>query len=209
MIQRLLSGHLTGDKGPEPKESDIERPTVEQAQVHVLNTLYPAGTPPLLQTAALSITRAELHFLDELVPILDTTPRSTKRFVNLYQLVRIIYKLDPKNDPDTSPQEHELMAFVLALGEGLPRLGPPLLKAAETATSKSTFHSIIEKMESDDHEIKHLKKWLTGRNAWKKMPAWRIAGACSKVNRFLFRVGTIDGAPLHSHTESDKTNPSK
>ena len=99
-----------------------------EEQLKVIVTLDPINAPPTLQTTALSITHTELKFLDELAPILGTTPRSTKRFVNLYQLVRIIYHLDPDSDINISPPKHELLAFVLALGEGLPKLGPWCLR---------------------------------------------------------------------------------
>ncbi len=194
IIQGLLRGHLTGEDGRETEASDVEIPKVEAEQVKVLNTLNPSGAPPLLQTAALSITRAELNFLDELVPVLGSTPRSTKRFVNLYQLARIIYQLDPEEDPDSEPQEYELMAFVLALGEGLPKLGPLVLKEAVKAKTNDLFDSVIQKIkpEADGREVQRLEAWLTHRESWKQIPASRIADAYGKINRFLFRVGTIN-----------------
>jgi hypothetical protein len=33
-----------------------------------------------------------LRFLDDIAPLLGATPRSAKRFVNLYQLTRVVYR---------------------------------------------------------------------------------------------------------------------
>ncbi|MCP4261070.1 MAG: hypothetical protein GY774_26695, partial [Planctomycetes bacterium] len=194
IIQELLRGHLTGDAGIEEQESDINKPTVGQEQIEVLATLDPTHAPPTLQTAALSITRTELKFLDELAPILGTTPRSTKRFVNLYQLVRIIYHLDPDSDTSIPPKQHELLAFVLALGEGLPKLGPVVLKEAVNAEPIDTFETILLKIKPDVDapEVKRLEGWLATRINWKQIPAVRMAEAFCKIDRFLFRVGAMD-----------------
>ena len=197
IIQRLLRGHLTVYAGGEEQESDINKPTVGEEQLKVIAMLDPTNAPPTLQTAALSITRAELNFLDELAPILGTTPRSTKRFVNLYQLVRIIYHLDPDSDASIPPKQHELLAFVLALGEGLSRLGPVVLKEAVSAESNDTFESILLRIkpEMDAQEVKRLEGWLAERDEWKQISAERIAEAFCKIDRFLFRVGAMDEKP--------------
>lgn len=194
IIQGLLRGHVSGDSKGEPQESDIDKPAVGKAQLNVLVSLDPVNAPPTLQIAALSITREELNCLDELAPILGNTPRSTKRFVNLYQLVRIIYHLDPENDIDDEPKRYELYAFVLAIGEGLPNLGPILLKAAKNAEPDDTFSSILLNIKAsvDSLEIKRLDSWLVERDSINLVSAGRIAEAFSKIDRFLFRVGTIN-----------------
>jgi hypothetical protein len=194
IIQELLRGHLTGETKSEERESDINKPTVGEEQLKVLVTLDPVNAPPTLQTAALSITRTELKFLDELAPILGTTPRSTKRFVNLYQLVRIIYHIDPARNTTISPPNHELLAFVLALGEGLPKLGPLVLKEAVNAGPNDNFDSILLKIKpcADAQEVKRLEGWLAQRNEWKQISAVKIAEAFCKIDRFLFRVGAMD-----------------
>ena len=194
IIQGLLYGHLAGNIGNEVQESDLDKPTVGEDQIKILTTLDPTNTPPTLQTVALSITNTELKFLYDLVPLLGTTPRSTKRFVNLYQLIRIIYHLDPENDLINSPKEHELLAFVLALGEGLPKLGPAVFNESLKSESNENLESIIVKIKPniDNKEIKCLENWLAIRNEWLIIPAERLAKAYSRIDRFLFRIATIN-----------------
>ena len=192
IIQGLLQGHLATAESQNGEEQGGEKPTVGKAQVDVLMSLDPSSAPPTLEAAALSITHQELGFLDSLATLLGSTPRSTKRFVNLYQLVRIIYRLDP-NAFDPSPQaEYELLAFALALGEGLPKLGPIVLKAAVSADPEETFDTLLEgcREDVDEMQLKRLDSWLTDYPAWKQISAARMADALRKIERFLFRVGT-------------------
>lgn len=194
IVQGLLSGHLTVSESGEEEELDIDKPSMSDEQLRVITLLDPTNAPPTIQTAALSITRAELNFLDDLAPILGTTPRSTKRFVNLYQLVRIIYHLNPESEAAISPKQYELLAFVLALGEGLPKLGPAVLKEAVSAEPSDTFETILFRIkpDMDVQEVKRLEGWLAERDEWKQISAERMAEAFNKIDRFLFRVGTMD-----------------
>jgi len=192
MIQGLLRGHLAVTEGDGGEETGGDKPTVGEAQIKVLSTLDPASAPPTLEAAALSITSVELRFLDSLAALLGTTPRSTKRFVNLYQLVRIIYRLDPNASVPTPPPEYELLAFALALGEGLPKLGPVVLKAALKSEPADTFDTLLTKTraEVDEVQAERLDTWLASQPQWKQITAGRIAEAFRKIDRFLFRVGT-------------------
>ncbi len=192
IIQGLLRGHLTVAEGQQGEERGGDKPSVGEAQIKVLAGLDPTSAPPTLEAAALSITAVELRFLDGLVTLLGNTPRSTKRFVNLYQLARIIYRLDPNAPAPTPPPDYELLAFVLALGEGLPKLGPVVLKAALKAEPGDTFDTLLTKTrgEVDDAQALRLEGWLASRSPWKTISAERMAEAFRKIDRFLFRVGT-------------------
>ena len=61
---------------------------------------------------------------------MGTTPRSVKRFANLYQLMKILRR---GQDPNRQlrPTDEELTAFVLALAEGLPEFRRALTIRAE------------------------------------------------------------------------------
>ena len=192
IIQGLLRGHLTAAEGQGSEEIGGDKPSVGDAQIQVLATLDPASAPPTLEAAALSITPVELRFLDALASLLGTTPRSTKRFVNLYQLVRIIYRLDPNAYVPSPPPDYELLAFVLALGEGLPKLGPVVLKAALMARPTDTFDTLLTqtRAEVDESQARRLDAWLEERPMWKQISAARMAEAFRRIDRFLFRVGT-------------------
>jgi len=194
IIQGLLRSHLVSGAGTSDTQTGGDKPTVGKSQLQVLATLDPASSPPNLEAAALSITPVELQFLDALAPLLGSTPRSTKRFVNLYQLVRIIHRLDPGGPSPVQPPEYELLALVLALGEGLPKLGPLVLKAALIAQPEDDFQTLLERNRAcvDAQQLKRLDDWLDTRANWKQIPAGRIAAALRKVDRFLFRVGALN-----------------
>jgi hypothetical protein len=87
-----------------------------------------------MQTAALSVTPAELTFLDELAPLLGDKPRSIKRFVNVYQLLCAL-PLPPDLD---SPLYEEAVAFLLAITDGLPELSAALAEELEKGSSGAT-----------------------------------------------------------------------
>ncbi len=195
MIQELLRGHLIMEESDaNGTDTNSDLPKFGDEQLVVLNNINSATTPPTIQTTALSITRDELEFMDELTPILGATPRSTKRFVNLYQLVRIIYKLNPDTDKNNIPPDYELMAFSLALGEGLHRLGPKVLKEATHAGSGATFSSILANINHNinEQEYQRLNEWMMKHNNWGDISAERISETFKKINRFLFRVGVIE-----------------
>jgi hypothetical protein len=191
IIQSLLRGHVVGVAGAGGEDTGGDKPTVGKAQLEVFKTLDPASAPPTLQAAALSITADELRFLDTLATLLGSTPRSTKRFVNLYQLVRIIYRLAPGAAIPPALPEHALLAFVLALGEGLPELGSMVLEEAAKAGPADTFEILIgrARARADDAQVRRLDNWLASRPEWKQIPAERMAKAFRKVDRFLFRIG--------------------
>jgi KAP-like P-loop domain-containing protein len=204
IIQGLLRGHLTSVAGQGGEERGGDKPTVGKEEREVLKTLDPASAPPTLEAAALSITADELRFLDTLAALLGTTPRSTKRFVNLYQLARIIYRLDPNAYVATQPPDYALLAFVLALGEGLPKLGPIVLKEALKAEPTDTFEMLITKTRTqvDDAQAKRLDTWLASRPEWKQISAERMAEAFRKIDRFLFRVGTSYQPPKSENQQT-------
>jgi len=85
------------------------------------------------------------------------------------------------------------LAFVLALGEGLPKLGSVVFREAVSAGIDGNFDSIILKIKPhvDPQEVKRLEVWLATRVQWKQLPALRIAESFGKIDRFLFRVGTM------------------
>ncbi|GGO87247.1 hypothetical protein GCM10011348_39990 [Marinobacterium nitratireducens] len=190
IIQGLLRDHLQAADGDGDDSRSGDKPTPGDAQLQALKLLDPASAPPAPAAAALSITAQELKFLDQLAPLLGETPRSTKRFVNLYQLVRIIYRLDPQQPSPALPPEHELLALVLALGEGLPDLGPRVLEAARATTDQTPLHILIDgiRTQAGADELERLELWLASRDDWRQIPASRIADALQKVDRFLFRI---------------------
>lgn len=69
-------------------------------------------------TEQLTLSRAEFETLDHLAPLLGDTPRSVKRFVNVYQLLKMM-DVTPTG---VDPADHEVAAVLLGLDEGRPDL---------------------------------------------------------------------------------------
>jgi len=216
IVDGLLRSHLAGGDGAPSTEDSGDKPTLGDLQRRVLSTLDPANAPPNLSAAALAITRDELGFLDELAPLLGLTPRSVKRFVNLYQLIRIIYRLDSA-ETDETPPDCELLAFILAIGDGLPQSAPALMQLARVAAETDTLTTLLETASSaaNSPELQSLQTWLDERPAWGNISAGRLSEAFRKVDRFLFRVGSARctaGSETDSRTvetAAEKTPQSK
>src|SRR5262249_49385846 len=76
-----------------------------------------------LKPQSLDIQAIELQFMDELRSLLGETPRSVKRFVNVYRLIKAI-SLNPaaKFIEDEPHADFKLVLFLLAVLTGLPSI---------------------------------------------------------------------------------------
>jgi peptidoglycan hydrolase CwlO-like protein len=190
IVHGLLGGHVFIESSPVVlREVDLVRLGVEEGKV-LREMIEPRSGPPLLNSAALTVTRDELAFLDRLAPLMGQTPRSIKRFVNVYQLVKI---LRHSRTPTIGgpPSDDEIAAFLLAVGEGLPQLGWRMLDEVANNPSQ-TLSAILTKPIFTCYaaEFKRLKEWLMdSRNAtWNGVPSDRLNAVASDVRRFLFRI---------------------
>lgn len=189
IINGLLEGHLVaGETDGTPRDDDLKI-ELGNAQKDILNLLCIQGNMPTMELAALSIEAKELTFLEELTSLLGATPRSTKRFVNLYQLVRIIYRQKP-NEDEQQPGKYEMLAFMLAIGENFPALSAAIRNEKIEEGSALTFQDLHSRLNLlPGHQKAKLDNWLRLRGEWNLIPLSRIKMAYLNVERFLFRVG--------------------
>jgi hypothetical protein len=171
-----------------------ERPSIGEHHEKVLASLDPGSAPPSLAAAALTVTREELNFLAELAPLMGNTPRSVKRFVNVYQLVKIVHRGTPQPEAASTlpaPPDEELLGFLLALGDGLPELAPVLMDALTASHTDLTLQQVLmlPKLQATKHEQRRLDDWLSHHPQWQAAPAAALARHVPLVERFLFRVG--------------------
>ncbi len=191
MIGGLLGGHLARPGGDTDDElwdhSGLEVGDAEQA---ILADMAPGAELPLLRAADLTLTSDELEFLDNLAPLLGDTPRAVKRFANLYQLVRIIHRSRGSNGGAEVPNDNELIAFALAIGDGLPLFAPAFMDKLAAATEFETMGTVLGQMHDPRYEAgrERLLTWLV-KNNWMNVPVGRSAKFAKLVERFLFRVG--------------------
>lgn len=191
IVSGLLRAQVTGVQGSDvADESDFDL-KIEEAQQRILHSIMDlAPTPPLsLKASDLSVPQSELDFLDSLAPVLGGTPRSVKRFVNLYQLLRIIHQPKPE-DKGEDPSDYEILALILAIGNGLPRLASPLFCNLPKSSGFVKFIEAIEDLTGDlPEETKCLLSWLEARTEWLTVGRHRVAPLVALAQRFLFRVG--------------------
>jgi predicted nuclease with TOPRIM domain len=197
MVNGLLRENIVHQGGGEIKKETGDRPSLGKQQQAILPSLNPSSALPGLETANFAITLDELGFLSQLSNIMGETPRSIKRFVNLYQLVRIIYRTtNPLTTSVTAgqPTDEQLIAFLLAIGDGLPVIGPLLMKSIREANKinpdmqlRSVLTDLPSAQQSDERI--RLDEWFLGINNWEDIQVTRLANLLPMVERFLFRVG--------------------
>ena len=197
IIRGLLSGHLTRPAARHEQTEPGDRPTIEAAHAEILKTLDPASAPPSLEASALTISNDELAFLDSLAPLLGETPRAVKRFVNVYQLLRIIHRPVECAATAGQPTDHELIAFLLAIGDGLPQLAEHLMRELAADTPALALGQVLDNMVTPGYEAERetLKDWLKERPTWRSLSARRLAELIDVVDRFVFRISPNHRAP--------------
>jgi hypothetical protein len=191
IVRGLLGGHVVAVPGAGAGGGgDPVRVGYEEARV-LAEMIEPRSGPPLLDTAALSVTREELAWLDRLAPLMGRTPRSIKRFVNVYQLVKILRRGRTPNEGGP-PSDDEIAAFLLAVAEGLPEIGWRLLDEAAAHHDRALSAMLDQPVYAAyPAELARLREWLAdGRNAaFGPVTGERLDAVASDVRRFLFRVG--------------------
>ena len=197
IVRGLLGRHVRRvpvdrvDAGPEAR-------FVEEREAQTLREMIePRIGPPQLDAAALTISPKELAFLDSLGPLMGDTPRAVKRFVNVYQLIKIVLR-GRAADVAESPSDEHVAACLLAIAEGLPNLGSRIFERAETATWPETLGSVIDSLTPEvcDSELKRLNDWLADRYEWRSVTMDRVAVLAAEVRRFVFGVTSRSGSAM-------------
>jgi hypothetical protein len=184
MVSGLLRGNLVGssttDHGPDGGALDVD-----DAQRELLDVMFSRDQAIRMQTAAMGVTATELKFLDGLGPLLGTTPRSVKRFVNLYQLLNALPPVPPI--PGTPPHE-ELTAFLLALAEGLPTVSARVRDRVAEATGPETLAGVMTTLRTElPADVARYDRWIAGRPGWDAFPLEQLRVPAERVRRFSFR----------------------
>jgi KAP family P-loop domain len=147
-----------------------------------------------LQTAALSVTPAELAYLDGLAPLLGDTPRSIKRFVNVYQLLCAL-----PLPPGLSPERYEqAVGFLLALADGLPSVYATLSAELERKSTNTTLSSVVEGARSKLPALEAARwdDWVKDHKAFAATAMQQLVEPARRVRRFTFHNDTASGSPV-------------
>jgi KAP family P-loop domain len=144
------------------------------------------GTGPLRRAAAdLTISGDELNWLEQVAPLLSDTPRSVKRFTNIYLLLKSMGRGKGHQLPT-----HGQVIVLLAVATGLPTLTEPLFTAIESAaTHPLTLTQALPgppATPATHPEHKRLTTWLTTHPTWQQMDLSPLSPWTDLIRRFTF-----------------------
>lgn len=146
----------------------------------------PAGVPahPLRTTAA------EIDAMAAVAPLIGTTPRTVKRFVNTYRLLKA-------QEPDATSfasrrdglGDHEVVALLLALVTGHPDLAARLIDALSRAPDADTLDETVRTLAPTGTAVASkatLLKWLQDRPRHANGKVARYSYWAVEVGRYSF-----------------------
>ena len=175
-------------------------------------------TPPDLAPAGLEITRAEFDSITDLAPLLGRSPRTLKRFVNVYRLIRV--GLSPWERDLFLSDEHGLADYravllLLAIDTGAPKVAKPLFnsirglvasiplepprdKKGKAAAQRGSLGVLLDQL-SENEDINALEEWhrvdywLRTRLESHALPddVSRFARWIPRVSRYSFHTGRL------------------
>jgi hypothetical protein len=145
---------------------------------------------------SLHLESKERHAMDELAALIGTTPRTVKRFANLYRIlkVRALERGEHLLDGRGPWADYEILLFLLAVSTGLPDLAPPLFQALTTARGPTVADVLTNLVGDDGDDLaqrRQLHSWFQDRQGrrWANLPAGRCkAWIVDDVRRFSFII---------------------
>jgi hypothetical protein len=212
LVRTMLTG-LTGqpmdggvDVLPPPPGPDDAHPPDHAGTPDGTGTVAPAlkattgrSTRLPLPAEVLRITPAEADAVSAVAPLLGTTPRTIKRFINTYRLLKA-RALDPwAFDQGTDKLgDHQVLAFLLALVTGRSQVAGYLLPALVRAPEAATVQSVITNLPLPPDPpldlasaLEAVRRWLTEHPDYEHAPAQRFSALAQEVARFSFAPPTM------------------
>jgi len=147
-----------------------------------------------LPAKVLEITEEEAAAMSAVAPLVGTTPRTVKRFVNTYRLLKARVK-DPGefDHPRGGIGDHEVVAFLLAVITGQPAEARALLAAFCVAPANGTLESAITEPAA---ALPLVHRWVMDHPLFGNAPSHRFAEWAPEVTRFSFVPVLADGTPI-------------
>jgi predicted nucleic acid-binding Zn-ribbon protein len=192
-----------------PNLDDIDLDDLQAREEH-------ARTPTDLSPEGLEITRAELDAISDLAPLLGRSPRTLKRFVNVYRLIRVglspwerdLFLSDAHGLPD-----YRAVLLLLAVDTGAPKVAAtffntiretmatiPLAPEPKKRGDKrpTGLSTLLERLEEDERtsaleDWRRVSGWLHSRLQSHALPddVTRFARWIPRVSRFSFHTGRL------------------
>jgi hypothetical protein len=200
MVRSMIAGLSgTSDEPPAaaPADPELGEPRHDQpdqaASPSGVDAWPRAATVPRvplkpLPAAVIGITGAEAAAMSVVAPLVGTTPRAVKRFVNAYRLLKA-RSVDPlafdrpAEGPAAALGDHEVVAFLLAVVTGLPVGAEPVLSAFIAAPPKVSAEQAVQDLPVGAEAV---RAWFGVHRRYAEAPAERYAGWAREVARYSF-----------------------
>ena len=134
--------------------------------------------------------------MSAVAPLVGSTPRTVKRYVNTYRLLKARAQSRPAfTEPASGIADREVVAFLLAIVTGQPELAAVLLPALTTATPGASLDSVLTGLTfieggalapALNGALAQVRGWLDTNTAFKTAPATRFALSAAQIARFSF-----------------------
>jgi KAP family P-loop domain len=191
-----------------PESSRPEPDQYETAESELYNRLSIIELNP----SSLELGSDERDFILALTPLLGKSPRSVKRFLNIYRLMKSVAMAG--GEEFVTPDEHaryKIAMLLLAVVTGLPAASPALFRALWSAEEE--LGDVMEGSENRDtdptpgtlewlmarpelrtlkssvgeEDLNRLRDWLEEHEEWKYADAHLFVEMASTVARYSFR----------------------
>jgi hypothetical protein len=184
LVRGLLEGNLATGATPGSTDGGSTSLVFADPEAAMVRDMFDRERVVRLETASLRVTRDELSYIDDLAPLLGDTPRSVKRFVNVYQL---LCALPVPAGLDGTTYER-LSGFILGLTDGMPSLYTALFRDPPKATSTGTLADLVATARPTvpDMEMVRYDAWAKAHADLVATPAAQLVEPARRVARFSF-----------------------
>jgi len=205
MVRRMISG-LTGTRETEtqptrapsrkPGDAALEpNPLAGAALRRIATKLRPPRAP--LPAEVLQITQDEATTMSAVAPLVGSTPRTVKRYVNTYRLLKA-RSPNPAvfDEPIDGIADHEIVAFLLAVVTGHPALAAVLLPALAAPPPGANLNTLITALDTRDGRQElassqaQVTTWLVTHPGHARAAASRFAEWAAEIARYSFTPAT-------------------
>lgn len=216
MVRAMIAGltRTTSEAGSGERRDAVDQPSggtpVPEASARgdgPLTATVPRLVPKVLTAEVLRVTARETAAMSLVAPLVGATPRSVKRFVNTYRLIKA-----RSTDPESFDQagrgaagdlgDHEVVAFLLAVVIGRPSAAGPVLSGLVGAPPGATVEQVLSglppagtpperasglaRSSRVSAELAVVLAWVTAHRSYADAPAQRCAVWARQVGRFSF-----------------------
>jgi hypothetical protein len=194
-IERLLAAEVeevaTEEVQPAaPREQTVSH--VIHTATHTIQLRTTAKTEPVVDepTPPLKLQRKERDVMKQLAPLVGRSPRTVKRFVNTYRIIRAgvpARRIDALLE-ENPVGDYKAILLLLAIVVGVPTISVELFAAIRDAESDTTAEAFAESLE-DSGEWKKVSSAITAiaKSTGGRMTIAHLREHLDNVGRYSFR----------------------